>query len=561
MTDTFLRILNMGITAGWVVLAVLLVRLMLRKAPKWISCVLWALVALRLVLPFTLQSGFSLIPSPEVIPQDIVITVTPQIQTGIPAVNDALNPVIARQDTGVMQELLSVACWIWLAGMGLMLLYSAVSYLRLRWQVHQSLREQGNIYICDYVRSPFILGVIRPKIYLPSGMEETQRQYVLAHENAHLKRLDHFWKPLGFLLLSVYWFNPLLWIGYVLMCRNIEQACDEKVIAPMDSAHKKGYSEALMACSVSRRTIMACPVAFGELSVKARIRGVLSYKKPAFWIMLLSVAACAAIALCFLTNPMPCQHTYESRITMDATCTQAGQETFTCSQCGHYYKEPVAMLSHTYDTGTVIAEASCIQSGTMEYCCTGCGITKSESIEKTAHTPGQLTVEKLPNCTQTGIQTAQCTVCAEVCVTEIIATDNTHDMQQTSRRRSTCAEAGEVITTCTRCGYTESTALPLIAHNNEYKYLISSDCEIASYVLETCLDCGHEYKKLMIPASEHNWSPYYNYCTRCRKIKPGSADSGSGRTILDDLNHNVSNDPQDGPPVIIWDYPAYSKLP
>lgn len=527
MTDIFLKILNMGITAGWIVLAVLLVRFLLRKAPKWISCVLWALVALRLILPFTLQSGFSLIPSPEVIPQDIVVTVTPQIQSGFPAINDALNPVIAQQGSGFLKETLSVASRIWLAGMGLMLLYSALSYLRLRWQVRQSLREQGNIYICDYVRSPFILGVIRPKIYLPSGMEETQRQYVLAHEKAHLKRLDHLWKPLAFLLLSVYWFNPLLWVAYILLCRDIEQACDEKVIAPMDTAHKKGYSEALMACSVSRRTIMACPVAFGELSVKARIWGVLNYKKPAFWILLVSVAACAVIALCFLTNPNPCQHTYESRITTDATCTQAGEETFTCSQCSHYYKAPVAMLSHTYDTGTVIAEPSCTQLGSIEYQCTGCGSKKAESIEKIAHTPGQLTVTKLANCTELGVREARCTICQQVCLTESIAVNGTHNMEQSSLQPATCTAPGEQILTCTYCGYAESNEIPKLEHNYTVKSLLTPDCAHSGKKQEVCTNCADErWTVLDKTDSDHVWVRFAYHlpeqCYKCRKTKPGS---------------------------------------
>lgn len=550
MTELFLRILNMSITAGWIVLAVLLVRFLLRKAPKWISCLLWALVALRLVLPVSLESVFSMIPSPEVFPQDIVTTVTPQIQSGIPAVNDALNPVIAQQGSGPVKEILSLASRLWLSGMGLMLLYSAVSYLRLRRQVRQSLREQSNIYICDYVGSPFILGVIRSRIYLPSGMEEDQRQYVLAHENAHLRRWDHLWKPMGFLLLSIYWFNPLLWVAYVLLCRDIEQACDEKVIAPMDTAHKKGYSEALVACSVPRRTIMACPVAFGELGVKARIRGVLSYKKPAFWIMLVSVAACCVIALCFLTNPKPCQHTYESRITLEAACNQMGVEAFTCSRCGYYYNEPVALLAHTYEADAVVTEPSCTEPGSMEYRCTGCGIRKTEALEKIAHTPGQLTVQKLPNCKETGIRTAQCTRCSQVCVTETMAVNDAHNMQQTDLRPATCSEPGESISTCTRCGHTESTELPKLEHDYIAAGLLDADCSTQAQKQKICINCGDEQRTILFGRQkDHTWVQISFYlpeqCAVCGETRPNN------KPLLSEDEHDdlfKPRFPQNSPP-------------
>ena len=527
MTESFLKILNMSITASWIVLAVLLVRFLLRKAPKWICCLLWVFVALRLVIPFSLESVFSMIPSTEVFPQDIVTTVTPQIQSGIPAVNDAVNPVIAQQGAGAVREFLWIAGVVWLVGMGLMLLCSMVSYWWLRRQVQVSLQEQKCVYICDHVRSPFILGVFRPRIYLPSGMDGAQRQYVLAHENAHLQRRDHWWKPAGYLLLSVYWFNPLLWVAYVLLCRDIEQACDEKVIANMDNAHRKGYSEALVACSVSRRMIMACPVAFGEVSVKARIRAVLSYKKPAFWIVLASAAVCGVIALCFLTNPKPCQHTYESRITVAATCTQAGEETFTCSQCRYRYQEPVALLSHTYDAGTVVAEPSCTQLGSMEYRCTGCGMKKTERLEKTAHTPDQLTVTKMPNCTEVGIKTAQCTLCSQVCVTETIAVNDTHNMQQTDLRPATCAEPGESISTCTRCGHTESTELPKPEHNYTVTFLLNPDCDNNGEKQEVCTSCGDEQRTILYSTdSDHSWVRlgYHlpEHCYYCGKTRPGS---------------------------------------
>lgn len=311
MTDLFLHLMNMSLTASWMILAVLLLRLVLKKAPRWIPCLLWGVVALRLILPFSLESALSLIPSAEPIPPDIAVTDTPAIDTGIPAINETVNPIISEtftppvENTGAtpMQTLLDVVSIVWVAGIGLMLLYSLFSYLRLYVKVRASLRREENVYYCDAIAYPFILGIFRPRIYVPSGMPEDQVGYILRHERAHLARRDHWWKPLGFLLLSVYWFNPIIWVGYILLCRDIEMACDEKVIKDMSGTAKVGYSEALVACSMQRRMILACPLAFGEVGVKQRIKSVLNYKKPAFWLLLTAIVASIAVAVCFLPNP------------------------------------------------------------------------------------------------------------------------------------------------------------------------------------------------------------------------------------------------------------------
>ena len=225
MTDLFLHLMNMSLTASWMILAVLLLRLVLKKAPRWIPCLLWGVVALRLILPFSLESALSLIPSAEPIPPDIAVTDTPAIDTGIPVINETVNPIISEtfsppvENTGAtpMQTLLDVVSIVWVAGIGLMLLYSLFSYLRLYVKVRASLRREENVYYCDAIAYPFILGIFRPRIYIPSGMPEDQVGYILRHERAHLARRDHWWKPLGFLLLSVYWFNPIIWVGYILL--------------------------------------------------------------------------------------------------------------------------------------------------------------------------------------------------------------------------------------------------------------------------------------------------------------------------------------------------------
>ncbi len=318
MEDLFLKIFNMSITASWIALAVILLRLPLKKAPKWVMGVLWAFVALRLIFPISLESVLSLIPSAQTLPQDFTYSPAPVINSGIPMVNSAINPVLFESlapepgaSVNPTQVLSFVASVIWIIGMAGMLLYMLISYIVLKLKVRESVavtKQYGSgtddtVRICDRIPSPFILGVIFPRIYLPSNLGEEDMRYVMEHEKTHIKRGDHLWKPLGFLLLSVYWFNPILWAAYVLMCRDIELACDEKVIRSLGEDSKKAYSNALINCSAPRRLVSACPLAFGEVGVKERIKRVLNYKKPAFWIIILAIVSCAVVAVCFLTNP------------------------------------------------------------------------------------------------------------------------------------------------------------------------------------------------------------------------------------------------------------------
>lgn len=310
MESVFIKVLNMSISAGWLILAVLLLRLLLKKAPKWISVVLWGLVGLRLVFPFSLQSVLSLIPSAEVVSPSIGYAQHPEINSGVSVIDNAVNPTLGTSlaatpmnSVNPMQIILYLGGIIWTVGIAILLLYGLISYLRLRRKVAEAIPFEKNTWLCDQVKTPFILGVFRPRIYLPSGLNEEETAYVLAHEHAHLKRKDHLWKPLGFLLLTVYWFNPLVWVAYILLCRDIEAACDEKVISDMAMTEKKAYANALVSCSLQRRLILACPLAFGEVGVKERVKGVLNYKKPAFWIIVAALIACVVIAVCFLTNP------------------------------------------------------------------------------------------------------------------------------------------------------------------------------------------------------------------------------------------------------------------
>ncbi len=312
MTELFLKIINMSISASWLVLVVLALRFVFKKVPKWVNVLLWGIVAVRLICPFSIESGLSLIPSAETISPDIMIAANPTIQTGIPAVNSVVNPVISDAfapepvaSANPLQIWIPVLAIIWAVGVAVFLVYTAVSYWSLRRKVSEAIILWDNIFLSENVGSPFVLGIIRPKIYLPFSMDEQDLKHVVAHEQAHICRKDHWWKPLGFLLLTIHWFNPLMWLAYALLCRDIELACDEKVIKELDKEQRADYTQALVACSVNRRMIAVCPLAFGEISVKERVKSVMNYKKPALWIVLLAIITCAAVAVCFLTDPAP----------------------------------------------------------------------------------------------------------------------------------------------------------------------------------------------------------------------------------------------------------------
>ena len=289
MNSVFLQLVNVSITAGWVVLAIILLRLVLKKAPKWTRCLLWLVAGVRLVFPFSIESIFSLIPSAKTIDTAKYLA-KPYIDTGFSAIDSRVNDYLGdRFFEGVTVPAI--------------LLYSLVSYMRLRRSLRTATRLRDNLWESEAVKSPFILGIIRPRIYLPYRLNAESARYIIAHEQAHLKRRDHWIKPIAFVLLCIYWFNPLMWAAYILLCRDIELACDEKVIRTMDKEERQVYSITLVQHSVNRRHISACPLAFGEAGVKERIKAVMHYKKPAFWLILAALLLCTVAAVCFLTNP------------------------------------------------------------------------------------------------------------------------------------------------------------------------------------------------------------------------------------------------------------------
>ena len=313
MTDIFLKILNMSISASFVCAAVVVARLMLRRAPRWIMLLLWLAVAVRLVCPISFESEVSLMPMADTVPQNIGVADTPAIHSGIEPLNNAVNPLLQTDSlaptpmysANPMQIVTFIASIVWVAGICLMILYTLISYIRLKLRVRISLPMEGahNVRLCDSIDSPFILGFIRPVIYLPSSIDEADAKHVLAHERCHIKRFDFIWKPLGFMLLAIHWFNPIMWVAYVLLCRDIECGCDEAVLKKSGSEIKSTYATALINCSVSRKSIAACPLAFGETGLKMRVKNVLSYKKPTVWLILAGLIVCAAVGIFLLTDP------------------------------------------------------------------------------------------------------------------------------------------------------------------------------------------------------------------------------------------------------------------
>ena len=323
MNELFLKIINMSISASWLILAVLILRFVLKKAPKWINVLLWGIVAVRLICPFSFESALSLIPSAETFPEKIISGPSFDVQTGITPIDNRINDYLGdRYFEGVTvtanngNNIMTIITIVWTIGILLLVTYTVISYWRLHREIDTAVRYKDNIFQSENVNSPFVLGIINPRIYLPFSMNEQDMEHVVAHEQAHIRRKDHWWKPLGFLLLTIHWFNPLMWLAYVLLCRDIELACDEKVIKGLSNEQRADYTQALVACSVNRRMIAACPLAFGEVGVKERVKSVMNYKKPAFWVIIIAVIICVGVAACFLTNPK--QDRYTLRIVVPA---------------------------------------------------------------------------------------------------------------------------------------------------------------------------------------------------------------------------------------------------
>lgn len=310
MSEVFLTLFNRSLTACWLIAVVLVLRLVFRKASRWPRLLLWAVVGFRL-LPFSISHPWSLVPTREVLPEEMLYSSTPHIESGIPAVDAVVNPAFTGSlapspaaSVNPLQVLTWLAGWVWLIGLAGMVLYAAISWLRLKGRLRTAVRLRDNIWQSDRIAAPFVLGVLRPRIYLPFSLPESALPSVIAHEKAHIARKDHWFKPLGFAFLAVYWFNPVIWLAYILFCRDMEAACDERVVSRLDPAGRADYSQALLACSLPRRRVAPCPLAFGEVGVKSRVKAVLRYKKPAAVLLVLLICS-VTVALTFFAYDRP----------------------------------------------------------------------------------------------------------------------------------------------------------------------------------------------------------------------------------------------------------------
>ena len=359
MEQLFIGVLNNAITVSALIVAVIIVRALGKKMPKWIACTLWMIVAVKLVVPIQFESALSLMPSGKPIPTNIAMETNPQINSGIGSFDKAVNPVIERSflanpiaSVNPLQIVIHIAGAVWLAGVIVMLTYAVTTYMLIRKRVSTSVKIDSKVYECDDISDSFILGTIYPKVYIPSSLSKDARQYILKHEFAHLSRYDHLWKPLGFLILSVYWFNPLCWIAYVLLCRDIEYACDEKVTENIENGEKAEYCRILLENSMPRKMVAACPLAFGGTDVKNRIKNVVNYKKPAFWITLVSVMACAVVGVCFATSKsIGAEVWYESEVAGDCVILKKAEKKNDDMGLTNIFDSPEAALKELESDG------------------------------------------------------------------------------------------------------------------------------------------------------------------------------------------------------------------
>lgn len=331
METVFLKVADMAYGAGWLILAVVFFRFLLKKAPKWMSCLLWALVAFKLFCPFTIESAFSLVPEGEPLPSQVMTEDRFQAPVGIKNMDTPVNAhsqESSHEEVTIPEEqepdVLQILGIVWALGFTVFVLYGLIGYCRLARLTLARVNPEKGVFLCDNIDTPFILGILRPRICLPSAMKPEQAAYVIAHERMHLKRRDHLWKPLGFLLLAVYWFYPLVWLSYILFCRDMEAACDERVIREMGQESKKPYAQALLSCSVRQSPVTPCPLAFGEVGVKERVKNILHYKKPAFWVMAAAMVCFVIAAVCFLTSPKKEEAEAEQNLVEEVTAKESG---------------------------------------------------------------------------------------------------------------------------------------------------------------------------------------------------------------------------------------------
>lgn len=308
LTKLFLQILNMSFTASFVIVIIVAARFLLKKAPRAISYALWGVALFRLLCPFSFESAVSLLPvKANPIPQGFVYQQLPRIETGIGFIDQSVNSVLPAATPAAsmnpVQGLVAIGTFLWICGVAALAVYSVASLLALRRRLHGAVCQEGNIYLANGFASPFVMGVLRPKIYLPGNLTEDEKRYILLHEQTHIRRFDHAVKILGFAALCLHWFNPLVWAAFFLLGRDMEISCDEAVIKKLGSGAKKDYSYLLLTFATGGRIVGGSPLAFGEGDTKSRIKNVLGYKKPAFWVIAVTAVAVVAVGIGLMANP------------------------------------------------------------------------------------------------------------------------------------------------------------------------------------------------------------------------------------------------------------------
>lgn len=557
MAELLISYLRISFSASVMILAVLLVRPILRKAPRNITCLLWLLVALRLLLPFVLESPISLQPRPI----SEVGSVTEVVSQPILPAPDVLPEAQSSQETQLQQSVtevqthasvnnqpLTVMTILWcIGGLGL-LIYAAVSLAVLHHRVRDAIRCPDGVWESDRIADAFLLGYWKPRIYLPIILPHGDREMVVAHERSHQSRGDQWWKLLGLICLSIHWFNPLVWLSFWLMCRDIEEACDEKVIRNLDLEKRKHYSMALLNSGKRLSGFLSYPVSFGEVDLKHRIKSVLSYRKPSLWITMGAVTMAVAIGVCFMTNPVnanECVHDFDSEITAEATCVKEGVRTDTCDLCkyscevsvpatGHRYEDGIVtleasctaegmvtyhcnicdhtrtefipMVTHVFDEGVEIQAPSCSEEGVLTYTCQACGKTKTEALALLVHTFGEKTVTKAPTCVSEGEISVLCTVCGVQEPVEVIPKSEVHDYKNKVIRKPTCVDPGKGQEVCTLCGYCVDCDYALADHSyGDAVVTKQATCTAKGERTYTCSVCG-DAKTETISKKDHTWN-------------------------------------------------------
>jgi len=461
MAGTFLKIVNMSISACWIILAILFLRFIL-PFPKWINCILWGIVGLRLIMPFSFESVFSLIPSAETI-TNAPDSPRPQIDSGVPVIDDQINgylqdnyfeSVATPVDSFV--DINTILAIVWIVGIAALLTYTLISFFRLKSKIRTAVLLHDNIYQSESVVSPFVLGIIKPKIYLPFNISSQDMEHVIAHEQAHIRRKDYLWKPIGFLILTLHWFNPMVWLGYILLCRDIELACDEKVVKMLNNEQRADYSQALLTCSVNRRMIAACPLAFGEVGVKDRVKSVLNYKKPAFWIIVVAIVVSIVTAICFLTNPLDKGSGIEPEPNVVIDDDKATNSTLNSTNTD----TDITQCAHMWGQWVEKSVATCQSSGEKERICHNCHAIESENTKATDHKESDWIIDSVANVGKDGLKYIKCVYCNKRMKEKVIpaiAENHQHAVAEwITIKAPTCTASGTQNAICS-CGKTIET--------------------------------------------------------------------------------------------------------